>query len=126
MATTPNRAYPRPELTDPADIEVVGQAIDAIDVDVSTLIDSVQATKGTVTLNDATSTSVVVSFPKPFATPPIVVATIASSPAGSSTLVCRVTDVTTTSVRVFVNSAAGGQVTVTNLPVSIVAFGPRE
>lgn len=31
--TTPNRNYPRPTLTDPADIEVVGQAIDAIDVD---------------------------------------------------------------------------------------------
>lgn len=34
MATTPNRGYPRPTLPDPADIEVVGQAIDAIDADV--------------------------------------------------------------------------------------------
>jgi hypothetical protein len=38
MATTPNRGYPRPELPDPADIEVVGQALDLIDADVDSVI----------------------------------------------------------------------------------------
>lgn len=38
MATTPNRNYPRPVLGEAADIDVVGQAIDAIDADMATVV----------------------------------------------------------------------------------------
>ena len=37
MTSTPHRNYPRPTLTDPADIEQVGLALDAIDGDVHNL-----------------------------------------------------------------------------------------
>ena len=54
MATTPTYGWPRPTLTDPADIEVVGQALDHIDTALASFFRH-ETRNGSTAVNPATS-----------------------------------------------------------------------
>lgn len=69
MATTDYFGWPRPTLTDPADVEVIGQALDAIDAE----LPLIQWGTTTITTTNSHVGNTDVTFPRPYAVPPVVV-----------------------------------------------------
>jgi hypothetical protein len=84
----------------------------------------IQSGSATVALSGATQGSTVVTFPRPFASTPVVVATLGPSSSGPALgYFPQVAAVSSTSVTLRLSSA--GAATTFSVPVAWIAYGPR-
>ena len=121
MATTPRHGFPRPNLGEPADIEVVGQAVDELDTAVPLGVAGVRIQTGRVTCPASGSdfTSEVEVFAVPFSSAPVVmVVSDGNSYASASVGGISATGFTARLRRV------GGGVFGSDTNVDYVAIGP--
>ena len=85
----------------------------------------IQTGQTAVSLSAANQGSTAVTFPRPFAGVPTVVAMVVSTAGGALSLIAQANVVSATGFTAQLSTGNGASVTIANVPIVWVAIGPR-